>query len=55
MLTSKPLEYGIQSDGLNDGTERTHLRGHYYDITPVLDRLSPIKRFRQAAGVSRRS
>ncbi|MBF0361315.1 MAG: hypothetical protein HQK49_09900 [Oligoflexia bacterium] len=53
VLTNKPLEYEMQSKKLINGKERiktAHGTGntHYYDITPVLSNLFPIKNFIKA-------
>ncbi len=52
VLTSKPLEYAEQCSGLNSN-ERTRFNKVYYDITPVLDNLLPIRKYREARGVFR--
>lgn len=52
VITSKPIEYKDQCDGLTN-SERTPFKGNYYDITPVLDNLLPIRQFRQSRSVLR--
>lgn len=52
VLTSKPLEYAKQSSGLSD-SERISFNQKYYDITPVLDNLLPVRAYRNARDIFR--
>ncbi len=45
ILTSKPLEYKTQSDGL-PATMRQEMDGYYADITPLLATFAPIRQYR---------
>jgi len=50
ILTSKPLEYSDQSYGVPE-THRRPFNKIYEDITPLLDILQPIKKYREARGI----
>jgi hypothetical protein len=55
-LTNKPLEYFSQTTGLEKLSTSIFPRnkiGKYQDITPILDKLEPIKIFRRARGIWR--
>ena len=56
VLTNKPIEYRNQAGGLKEKDYR-ELNSHpeYIDITPLLDNLEPIKRYREARGIVRES
>ncbi len=53
IVTSKPVEYAKQSDGLKDMQERVPYKGRYEDITLALDHLLPIREYRKARGIVR--
>jgi len=56
ILASKPLEYDHQAEVLRrDDREHRYFRptkSRYVDITPMLGQLEPMRRFKQAMGVS---
>ncbi len=51
-LTNKPFDYDTQARPLTDiGLTRPSSHHDYVDITPLLDKLPPIRQFREARGI----
>lgn len=53
ILTSKPIEYAHQVTLLPEHLKNGQVGGMYEDISPFLDTLAPIKRYREQRGITR--
>ena len=53
LLTNKPLEYKVQTAALKKGREKSDFNETYDDISPLIDQLLPVKRYREAFKIVR--
>ncbi|MBI4994385.1 hypothetical protein HZC21_01920 [Candidatus Peregrinibacteria bacterium] len=54
ILTKKPFDYHDGNRGLKRGAEKRYYDKSYDDVTPFLDLLPPIKKFRRQRGIFRK-
>lgn len=54
ILTKKPFDYHDNNCGLTRGIGKRYFNKRYDDVTPFLDQLPPIQKFRQQRGIFRK-